>query len=162
MNIKFKKISEKAIEPKLNNDGSISMFACDIQQAVDNARRTVIIYNTGFEVTVENDYNLLVFPAKYNVSKSVSFQSDMLYSGLDVNSFGEDKSGDNQGKNSKEFIVEYKIDTNAIPAMYNAGSEIARLYPIRKEGVLLDIAEYVAPVAQTEEPVVESVQAEEV
>lgn len=144
MNIRFKKISDKAKDPLINEDGSISIFATDLQQAVDQVRRAVLVYHTGLEITLESGYNAIVTPGKYNVTRSVSFESDMIYSGLEPNAL----NGDEGKGNAKEFVVEYKINTDVLPVAYQQGAEIARLYPIKKESVSLDIDEYVEPASE--------------
>lgn len=159
MNIKFTKINDKAIDPKVNNDGSISIFAADLQQAVDGARKPVLVYHTGITVEMDNDYVLLMYPGKYNVAKSLSFESDHLIDNEYVNSLPADEEGK---VNKREIIVEYKVSTDAMPVTYTMNEEVARLFPIQKTMAAIAITtepkmeEVVENVVETVEPTQEN------
>lgn len=134
MNFKFKQIDIEAIAPKLNEDGSISLYATKVQQAVDATRKPVLVFHTGYEIILDNDYNLIAVPGKHNVSKSLSFESDMIVSSDYMNPLPTQDE-----LNNKEFVVEYKITTDVMPVTYNAGDEVVRLFPVKKLDVTFDV-----------------------
>lgn len=145
MEIKFTKVRENAIDPVLNSDGSVSIFAINAESAFDAARKPVIVYSTGLSVNIPEDYIALVTPPRSNVTRSVSLEKDMILTNDNPSAI----------KDNNELTIEYKITTDAAPITYSKDEEVARLYPIKKTKFTITIDEYVAPVNEpTEEGVV--------
>lgn len=147
MKINFTSLNKDSIEPVKHEDGTISLFSIGAEQAVDATRRPVMIYHTGWSIEIPKGYNLLVFPPYMNVVTSLNFSRDPFAS-----NFLFEKGNAEGAKSTKEFVAEFKIDTNVTPAVYGNGDEIARIYLVKKEQFELDItlAEAVAEI--TDEP----------
>lgn len=151
MTIKFKKLSEKAVTPEYNEDGTISLFSVEVKQAFDITNRPVMVYHTGLTLDIPTGYNLLAFAPKRHVTTSLTFSRDNFISEYTMQNLTDDK----------EIVVEYKIDTNTVPAAYSIGEEILRLYLVKKEDTAIEVEEFQqATVAQDEEVI--AVETEEV
>lgn len=141
MTIKFKKINEQAVTPEYNEDGTISLFGIEVKQAFDITNRPVMVYHTGITMDIPEGYNVLAFAPKRHVTTSLIFSRDSFIS-------NELMSAPTQ---TGEIVVEYKIDTNIIPAAYNIGEEIVRLYLVKKEDTSIEVEEFIQEVKEVKE-----------
>lgn len=147
MEFKFTKVRENAIDPVINEDGSISVYNIDTETAFDAARKQVIVYRTGLTVNVPEGYVLLVTSPRSNVIRSVSLEKDLILDNTNQSALAD----------QKELTFEYKITTDATPIMYSPGEEIARLFPIKKADFTITVDGFTPA-----EEVVEEVKEEQV
>ena len=121
MTIKFKKISEDAVQPvRVAEDGTgYNIVAKKITTEINERGQVNIVYSTGIGVEIPEGFvGMLSVPADIH-KKSVRMSSSPFISG-NIND---------------EIIVRYMTTTDVIPAVYKDGEVIAKLNIIKTEDV---------------------------
>ena len=114
MELKFKKLSEKAVLPVRahKGDAGLDLTCTKIEQAVNEARQILLVYHTDLAVEIPQGYVGLLFPRSSIYTKSISL----------TNAVGVIDSG---------FIGEIKAvfipTTDGVPTFYNVGERFAQL-----------------------------------
>jgi len=114
MELKFKKLSEKAVLPTRSYKGDAGLdFTCtEITTAVNEARQLMLVYHTGLAVEIPEGYVGLLFPRSSIWKKSIA----------QTNCVGVIDSG-----YRGEIIVTMRPTTDTIPAVFQAGERFAQL-----------------------------------
>ena len=114
MEVKFKKLHNDAVIPQYahNTDDGLDLTALSFTQEVDKSGRLVLVYHTGLAVEIPEGHVGLLFMRSSVAQKSISL----------TNAVGVIDSG-----YRGEIICKFKITTDAIPTIYQAGDKIAQL-----------------------------------
>lgn len=125
MTIKFKKILEKAVMPVRANGAGYDLIATDVATDVNERGQVNIVYRTGIGVEIPKGYvGIIHTPA--NIYKKTL----RLCSGQDLSGVIDD-----------EINVRYMNTTDVVPAVYNVGDVVARLFIVKSEDV--EFEEYI-------------------
>lgn len=115
MEVKFKKLSDKAVVPTKahSSDAGFDLTATRVTSEVNECGQFVLVYHTDLAMEIPDGYVGLVFP-RSSISKKSLYQT---------NAVGVIDSGF-----VGEIRVKYKNTTgDSIPAVYNLGDKIAQL-----------------------------------
>lgn len=115
MEVKFKKLSDKAVVPTKahSSDAGFDLTATHVTSEVNECGQFVLVYHTDLAMEIPDGYVGLVFP-RSSISKKSLYQTNAV-GVIDSNYRGE-------------IMVKYKNTTgDSIPAVYNLGDKIAQL-----------------------------------
>ena len=114
MELKFKKLNEKAVLPSRSHvtDAGLDLTTYGFTQEVDASGKLILVYHTGLAVEIPEGHMGLVFMRSSVSSKSIMLTNcvgivDHLYSG--------------------EITMKFKITTDSIPTVYQEGERIGQL-----------------------------------
>ena len=122
MDLKFKRLSEKAIMPIRAHEGDagIDLTCTDITQELNECHQLILVYHTDLAVEIPEGYVGLLFPRSSIAAKSLSL----------TNSVGVIDSG-----YRGEIMGKMRSTTDVVPAIYRPGERFAQL-------VIVPIAQY--------------------
>lgn len=114
MELKFKKLTEKAVMPTraYKGDAGLDLTCTEITTCVNEARQLMLVYHTGLAVEIPEGYVGLLFPRSSVWKKSIDF----------TNCVGVIDAG-----YRGELTVVVRPTTDTIPAVYQAGEHFAQL-----------------------------------
>ena len=115
MEVKFKKLSDKAVVPTKAHisDAGFDLTATHVTSEVNECGQFVLVYHTDLAMEIPDGYVGLVFP-RSSISKKSLYQTNAV-AVIDSNYRGE-------------IIVKYKNTTgDSIPAVYNLGDKFSQL-----------------------------------
>lgn len=114
MELKFKRLSDKAIMPirAHKGDAGVDLTATDITLEPNECGQTVVVYHTDLAVEIPEGYVGLLFP-RSSISKKSMFLT---------NCVGVIDSG-----YRGEIMAKFHITTNAAPAVYKVGERFIQL-----------------------------------
>ena len=114
MELKFKKLNEKAVLPTRSHDtdAGLDLTTYGFTQEVDASGKLVLVYHTGLAVEIPEGYIGLLFMRSSVASKSL----------LLTNAVGILDSG-----YRGEIMGKFKITTDAIPTVYQEGERVMQL-----------------------------------
>lgn len=114
MNIKFKKLDERAVAPVRahSTDAGFDLVATSITTEINECGQLILVYHTGLAIEIPEGYYGQLMPRS-----SVSKKSLML-----TNSAGVIDSG-----YRGEIIGKFRSTTDVVPAVYNVGEKFAQL-----------------------------------
>lgn len=122
MEVKFKKLSDKAVTPTYAHDGDagLDLTATGIHSEINECGQFVIVYHTGLAFEIPKGYVGLIFPRSSIAKKSLTLTNCVGV--IDSNYRGE-------------VLAKFKNTTgDSVPAVYPIGAKIAQLiimpYPI--------------------------------
>lgn len=122
MEVKFKKLSDKAVTPTYAHDGDagLDLTATGIHSEVNECGQFVIVYHTGLALEIPKGYVGLLFPRSSIAKKSLTLTNCVGV--IDSNYRGE-------------VLAKFKNTTgDSVPAVYPIGAKFAQLiimpYPI--------------------------------
>lgn len=117
MTIKFKKILEKAVQPVRTNGAGYDIVATDIATDINERFQVELVYRTGIGVEIPEGYVGIVCTPSDIYKKTLSMCSSPVLS----------------GNIDDEVIVRYTNTSNGVPAVYNTGDVIAKLFIVKAE-----------------------------
>lgn len=114
MELKFKKLNEKAVLPTRSHstDAGLDLTTYGFTQEVDASGKLILVYHTGLAVEIPEGYMGLLF-----MRSSVANKSLMM-----TNCVGVVDSG-----YRGELIGKFKITTDSIPTVYQEGERVMQL-----------------------------------
>ena len=114
MNIKFKKLDERAVAPVRahSTDAGFDLVATDITTEINECGQLILVYHTGLAVEIPEGYYGQLMPRS-----SVSKKSLML-----TNSAGVIDSG-----YRGEIMAKFRSTTDVVPSVYKPGEKFAQL-----------------------------------
>lgn len=115
MEVKFKKLSDKAVLPSraYEGDAGLDLVATRVQSEVNECGQFILVYHTDLAMELPKGYVALLFPRSSIAKKSL----------VQTNCVGVIDSG-----YRGEIMVKYRNTSgDAIPAVYNIGDKIAQL-----------------------------------
>ena len=115
MEVKFKKLSDKAVLPTKahKTDAGLDLTCTGIESEVNECGQFILVYHTGLAIEIPDGYVGLIYPRSSICKKSV----------MQTNSVGVIDSG-----YRGEVLVKYRNTSgDSIPALYNIGERIAQL-----------------------------------
>lgn len=122
MEVKFKKLSDKAVTPTYAHDGDagLDLTATGIHSEINECGQFVIVYHTGLAFEIPKGYVGLIFPRSSIAKKSLTLTNCVGV--IDSNYRGE-------------ILAKFKNTTgDSVPAVYPIGAKFAQLiimpYPI--------------------------------
>lgn len=122
MEVKFKKLSDKATTPVYAYDGDagLDLTAVSVNSEINECGQFVIVYHTGLALEIPKGYVGLIFPRSSIANKSLTLTNCVAV--IDSNYRGE-------------ILLKFKNTTgDSVPAVYPIGAKIAQLvimpYPI--------------------------------
>lgn len=138
--IKFKKILEKAVQPVRTNGAGYDIVATDIATDINERFQVELVYRTGIGVEIPEGYVGIVCTPSDIYKKTLSMCSSPILS----------------GNIDDEVIVRYTNTSNGVPAVYNTGDVIAKLFIIKAEDAefeeFIDTTDTSAPTATQSVP----------
>lgn len=122
MTIKFKKVSEKAVQPvrTTNSGAGFNLTAVGVTTEVNERGQIVIVYHSGIAVEVPEDYEATIRPVKSISAKTIRMC---------------DAPGTLSGNMDDEIVARFITTTDVVPAVYNEGDVFAQLVFNKKEDV---------------------------
>lgn len=122
MEVRFKKLSDKATTPVYAYDGDagLDLTAVSVNSEINECGQFVIVYHTGLALEIPKGYVGLIFPRSSIAKKSLTLTNCVAV--IDSNYRGE-------------ILLKFKNTTgDSVPAVYPIGAKIAQLvimpYPI--------------------------------
>ena len=114
MELKFKKLNEKAVLPTRSHstDAGLDLTTYGFTQEVDASGKLVLVYHTGLAVEIPEGYMGLLF-----MRSSVANKSLMM-----TNCVGVVDSG-----YRGELMGKFKVTTDSIPTVYQEGERVMQL-----------------------------------
>ena len=130
MEIKFKRLSDKAIMPirAHSGDAGVDLTATKITTELNEANQLLICYHTDLAVEIPDGYVGLLFPRSSIYKKSLTF----------TNCVGVIDSG-----YRGEIMAKMKSTTDVVPAIYKEGERFAQLViiPVSSDYTITEAAE---------------------
>ena len=132
MELKFKKLNEKAVLPTRahSTDAGLDLTTYGFTQEVDASGKLILVYHTGLAVEIPEGHMGLIFMRSSVANKSLVLTNavgvvDHLFSG--------------------EITMKFKVTTDSIPTVYQEGERIGQLivvpYPQFEPVFVEEIAE---------------------
>lgn len=114
MQLKFKKLSEKATLPVRahKSDAGLDLTTIGISSVINECGQVMLVYHTGLAVEIPEGYVGLLFPRSSIYKKSL----------MATNSVGVIDSG-----YRGEIMMVLKVTTDVVPAIYKEGDRFAQL-----------------------------------
>ena len=114
MEVKFKKLSEKAVLPIRAHEGDagLDLTCTSIEQAINEARQILLVYHTDLAVEIPEGHVGLLFPRSSIYKKSISL----------TNAVGVIDSG-----YTGEITAVFLPTTSGVPTFYVEGDRFAQL-----------------------------------
>ena len=114
MEVKFKRLSDKAILPIRAHEGDagVDLTATNITTSINEAGQLMMVYHTDLAVEIPEGYVGLLFPRSSIWKKSITF----------TNCVGVIDSG-----YRGELMIVAKATTDVVPRIYNIGERFAQL-----------------------------------
>ena len=115
MEVKFKKLSDKAVTPTYAHDGDagLDLTATGIHSEINECGQFVIVYHTGLAFEIPKGYVGLIFPRSSIAKKSLTLTNCVGV--IDSNYRGE-------------VLAKFKNTTgDSVPAVYPIGAKFAQL-----------------------------------
>ena len=114
MELKFKKLNEKAVLPSRSHvtDAGLDLTTYGFTQEVDASGKLILVYHTGLAVEIPEGHMGLLFMRSSVASKSVMM----------TNCVGIVDSG-----YRGELIGKFKLTTDSIPTVYQEGERVMQL-----------------------------------
>lgn len=122
MTIKFKKLSDKAVQPvrTTNSGAGYNLTAIGATTDVNERGQVVLLYHTGISIEIPEGYEGVIRPAGSIASKTMRM--------VDAPSVVS-------GNIEDEIVVRFIVTTDVIPAIYKEGEQIAQLVINKVEDV---------------------------
>lgn len=122
MQLKFKRLSEKAVLPTYAHpsDAGMDLTAIDVTTEVNECGQLVLVYHTGLAVEIPEGY------LGFLVSRSSISKKSLIL----TNCIGTIDAG-----YRGEIMGKFKTTTDVIPAVYKPGERFAQLIIIKKEDI---------------------------
>ncbi len=115
MEVRFKKLSDKATTPVYAYDGDagLDLTAVSVNSEINECGQFVIVYHTGLALEIPKGYVGLIFPRSSIAKKSLTLTNCVAV--IDSNYRGE-------------ILLKFKNTTgDSVPAVYPIGAKIAQL-----------------------------------
>ena len=114
MELKFKKLNEKAVLPTRahSTDAGLDLTTYGFTQEVDASGKLVLVYHTGLAVEIPEGYMGLLFMRSSVANKSLTL----------TNAVGVVDSG-----YRGELMGKFKVTTDSIPTVYQEGERVMQL-----------------------------------
>lgn len=115
MEVKFKKLSEKAVLPTKAHatDAGLDLVCTDIKSEINECGQFILVYHIGLAMELPKGYVGLIFPRSSISKKSVTLANCVAV--IDCGYTGE-------------ILLKFRNTTgDSIPAVYNVGDKIAQL-----------------------------------
>lgn len=115
MEVKFKKLSDKATTPVYAYDGDagLDLTAVSVNSEINECGQFVIVYHTGLALEIPKGYVGLIFPRSSIANKSLTLTNCVAV--IDSNYRGE-------------VLLKFKNTTgDSVPAVYPIGAKIAQI-----------------------------------
>jgi|WetSurMetagenome_2_1015567.scaffolds.fasta_scaffold404843_1 dUTP pyrophosphatase len=114
MKLKYKKLTDKAVEPikAHDSDAGFDLTVSRITTEIGDDGQLIVVFHTDLSIELPNNYVGLVYPRSSICRKSVYF----------TNSVGVIDSG-----YRGELMIRAKISTNVVPIVYKEGDRFAQL-----------------------------------
>ena len=115
MEVKFKKLSDKATTPVYAYDGDagLDLTAVSVNSEINECGQFVIVYHTGLALEIPKGYVGLIFPRSSIANKSLTLTNCVAV--IDSNYRGE-------------ILLKFKNTTgDSVPAVYPIGAKIAQI-----------------------------------
>ena len=114
MTIKFKKLSDKAVQPvrATNSGAGYNLTAAAVSTDVNERGQIVIVYHTNLAVEMPEGYEGVLRPADSLASKTIRMV---------------DAPKVISGNIDDEIVVKFVTTTDVVPAVYKEGEHIAQL-----------------------------------
>jgi len=114
MTIKFKKLSDKAIQPvrATNSGAGYNLTAASIQTEVNERGQIIIAYHTGLAVDMPEGYEGIIRPMNSICAKTIRMC---------------DAPSVISGNMDDEIVIRFITTTDVVPAVYKEGEQIAQL-----------------------------------
>lgn len=114
MEIKFKRLSDKAVLPirAHKSDAGLDLTATDIKLELNERNQTIIVYHTDLAVEIPEGYVGLLFPRSNISNKTLTL----------TNCVGVIDSG-----YRGEILAKFRNTTDVVPSAYNVGEKFAQL-----------------------------------
>ena len=114
MTIKFKKLSDKAVQPvrATNSGAGYNLTAAAISTDVNERGQIVIVYHTNLAVEIPEGYEGIIRPVDSLASKTIRMI---------------DAPKVISGNIDDEIVVKFIATTDVVPAVYREGEQIAQL-----------------------------------
>jgi dUTP pyrophosphatase len=124
MEIKYKKLTEDAVEPVKahEEDAGFDLTATDLTTELGNDGQLILVLHTGIAIEIPKGYVGFVYPRSSICTKSLYFTNSVGV--IDSNYRGELK-------------VKTKQNTNVVPIVYKKGEKFAQLIVMKKPDVTL-------------------------
>ena len=114
MEIKFKRLSDKAVLPirAHKSDAGLDLTATDIKLELNERNQTIIVYHTDLAVEIPEGYVGLLFPRSSISTKTLTL----------TNCVGVIDAG-----YRGEIMAKFRNTTDVVPSAYNVGEKFAQL-----------------------------------
>lgn len=115
MEVKFKKLSDKATTPvyAYGGDAGLDLTAVSVNSEINECGQFVIVYHTGLALEIPKGYVGLIFPRSSIANKSLTLTNCVAV--IDSNYRGE-------------VLLKFKNTTgDSVPAVYPIGAKIAQI-----------------------------------
>lgn len=114
MTIKFKKLSDKAVQPvrATNSGAGYNLTAAGISTEVNERGQLILVYHTGLSVEIPEGYEGVIRPAATISSKTLR----MIGAPYAIT-----------GNMDDEIVAKFVATTDVVPAVYKEGENIAQL-----------------------------------
>lgn len=114
MELKFKRLSDKAIMPIRAHEGDagVDLTCTDITQEINECGQLILVYHTDIAVEIPEGYVGMLFPRSSAYKKSLIF----------ANAVGVIDSG-----YRGEIMAKMRSTTDVVPAIYKPGERFAQL-----------------------------------
>lgn len=134
MTIKFKKLSDKAVQPvrATNSGAGYNLTAAAISTDVNERGQIVIVYHTNLAVDIPEGYEGIIRPTDSLASKTIRMI---------------DAPKVISGNMDDEIVVKFITTTDVVPAVYREGEQIAQLVINKIEDV--EFVEYIDTTQQS-------------
>ena len=134
MTIKFKKLSDKAVQPvrATNSGAGYNLTAAAISTDVNERGQIVIVYHTNLAVEIPEGYEGIIRPTDSLASKTIRMI---------------DAPKVISGNMDDEIVVKFITTTDVVPAVYREGEQIAQLVINKIEDV--EFIEYIDTTQQS-------------
>jgi len=134
MTIKFKKLSEGAVQPvrSTNSGAGYNLTAAAITTEVNERGQIVIVYHTNLSVEMPEGYEGILRPVDSLATKTIRMI---------------DAPKAISGKIDDEIVVKFITTTDVVPAVYKEGEHIAQLVINKIEDV--EFVEYIDTTEQS-------------
>ena len=124
MTIKFKKLSDKAVQPvrTTNTGAGYNLTAAAVTTEVNERGQLLLVYHTGIGVEIPDGYEGIIRPLESICAKTVRICGAPYAI---------------SGKLEDEVVVRFITTTDVVPAVYKEGEQVAQLVINKVEDIEL-------------------------
>ena len=128
MTIKFKKLSDKAVQPvrATNSGAGFNLTAARVTTEVNERGQIIIVYHSDIAIDLPEEYEAIVRPSNNICSKTLRMCNA-------PNAI--------TGNINDEIVARFIATTDVVPAVYNEGDIFAQLVINKKEDI--DFVEFI-------------------